>query len=200
MNILVSAFACEPNQGSEPGIGWQTVRALAESHQVWVVTYTHHRAAIERELAERPVPSLHVRYHKLPRVLEWLNRDFQGIGINFHYYLWQAGAALIGRRLAEEIEFDFALHSTYVRYWQPSFFALLPIPFVWGPIGGGESAPLSLWRGLGIRGQCFEAARVIARWCGEHDPFVRLTARRSTLCFAATEATLLRGSECSAPG
>ena len=149
-------------------------------------------ASNRARLSERPVTNLRVRYHRLPAALEWLRQDSRRIGINFYYYLWQIGAASVARRIATEVDFDFVLHSTYVRYWQPSFFVLLSVPFIWGPVGGGESAPRGMWRGLGIRGQLFEAARAAARWCGEHDPFVRLTARRSMLCFATTAATANR--------
>ena len=38
MKILISAYACEPNRGSEPGVGWHTVWELAKNLEVWVLT------------------------------------------------------------------------------------------------------------------------------------------------------------------
>lgn len=38
MKILVSAYACEPGKGSEPGVGWSFVNELAKKHNVTVLT------------------------------------------------------------------------------------------------------------------------------------------------------------------
>ena len=38
MKILLSAFACAPNTGSEPGVGWRWAIELAKQHEVVVVT------------------------------------------------------------------------------------------------------------------------------------------------------------------
>ena len=62
------------------------------------------------------------------------------------YYLWQIGAYRIGKRLHQQVRFDLVHHVTFVNYWLPSFLALLPVPFVWGPVGGGESAPKTFTR------------------------------------------------------
>ena len=51
LKILLSAYACEPNQGSEPGLGWNVAREVAKHYEVWVLTPEEHRPAIEAELA-----------------------------------------------------------------------------------------------------------------------------------------------------
>ncbi|WP_318780277.1 hypothetical protein [Atlanticothrix silvestris] len=43
MRILISAYACEPGQGSEPGVGWNVVREVSKYHHVWVLTSNCHR-------------------------------------------------------------------------------------------------------------------------------------------------------------
>lgn len=35
MRVLISAYACEPDKGSEPETGWQWVRAAALRHENW---------------------------------------------------------------------------------------------------------------------------------------------------------------------
>ena len=52
MRILLSAFACEPGQGSEAGIGWGIAWSLARTHTVHVVTTPRHREKIERTLGD----------------------------------------------------------------------------------------------------------------------------------------------------
>ena len=47
----------------------------------------------------------------------------------------------------------------------------------------------SFWRGFGIRGMVYESLRSLARHLGELDPFVRMTARRSSIAGATTAET-----------
>ena len=37
LKILVSAYACAPNKGSEPGMGWNFVMGLAKFHELHVI-------------------------------------------------------------------------------------------------------------------------------------------------------------------
>ena len=190
LEMLLSAYSCRPDLGSEGGRGWNVAREAAKPHDVWAITRHVNRSAIEAELANDPAPRLQFVYYDLPRWARWGKR--QGLGFLYHYYLWQIGAYFVARRLHREIGFDLAHHVTAGRYWAPSFLALLPVPFLWGPAGGGESAPWAFWKDFGLRGIVEETLRHLIRWLGEHDPLVRLTARRSALALAATEETAAR--------
>jgi glycosyltransferase involved in cell wall biosynthesis len=194
LRILLSSYACEPGRGSEPGVGWNTAREIAKHHQVWVLTANAHRAKIEAELDNRPIPNLHVVYlDPFGWVFDWSQEGKRlPIDVQLHYYLWQIWAYFIGRRLHEEIHFDLVHHVTYVKYFTPSFLAFLPIPFIWGPVGGGESAPKAFDLGISKKGLIYEFFRNTARRLGELDPFVHLTARRSRLAWATTEDTAKR--------
>jgi glycosyltransferase involved in cell wall biosynthesis len=188
--VLLSAFACAPARGSELGVGWNTARELARHHEVWVLTQGMHRSSIEGELLHNPIPHLHFAYYDLPRWVGWWRHGQRGV--QPYYYLWQLGAQRVARRLHHEIEFDSAQHTTFVVYWKPSLLAMLPIPFIWGPIGGGESAPEAFRPDFGLRGRAYEMMRDLARWVGEHDPLVQRTARRSDLALATTQETAAR--------
>lgn len=187
LKVLLSAYACEPDQGSEPGVGWNWVKQIARFHEVWVITRANNREPIERALTQEPLSNVHVVYFDLPR-WAWFWKKRQR-GIHLYYYLWQIGGYFTGKRLHREVSFDLAHHLTFVIYWIPSFLAFLPIPFVWGPVGGGESAPKVFLRVLSLRGRVYERQRALAHWLGEHDPFVRLTARRARLAVATTPET-----------
>ena len=191
MKILLSAYSCEPGQGSEPGIGWNVAREIARSHEVWVLTRPDESGtAIEAELTRNPLPNLHFVYFTLPI---WASGWRWGQGaIHLHYYLWQIQAYFVARRLHNKIGFDLVQHVTFGRYSSPSFLSLLPIPFIWGPVGGGESAPLAFWQDFNFRGKVYETLRALARSLGELDPFVHLTAQRSVLALATTEETAQR--------
>lgn len=190
MKILLSAFACEPGQGSEEGVGWNTVVEAAKHQEVWVLTRTFYRDAIETELAARPIANLHFIYIE---PLGW-KENFKGRqgGVQLHYYLWQILAYFVARSLHRKIGFDIARHVTYVKFWSPSFISLLPIPFIWGPVGGGEAAPKTFWADFSFKAKLYETAREWAQKLGESDPFARITARRSILALATTEDTAKR--------
>jgi len=68
----------------------------------------------------------------------------------------------------------------------------LELPFIWGPVGGGESAPKAFKHSFSWRGRASEVARDIARQIGEADPLVRLTARKATISIGSTEETASR--------
>ncbi len=188
--VLISAYACRPDQGSEPGVGWNVMREIVKQCQVWTLTRSDNRPTIEAELTKNPIPGLQVIYYDLPAWARWWYRGQQGVQL--HYYLWQIGAYYQARNLHREVDFDLVHHVTYVKYWSPSFLSLLPVPFIWGPVGGGESAPKAFWQDFSLRGKAYEALRDGARWLGEKDPFVRLTAQRSAAIQSTTDDTAKR--------
>ena len=190
MKVLVSAYACMPNMGSEPAVGWNMVRALARQHQLWVIVPEDNSPNIEAELTDNPLPRVQFVYYDLPIWVRWWNKDRKGVQL--HYYLWQIGIYFRVKKLHREIGFDLIHHVTYCRYWNPSFIALLPVPFIWGPVGGGESTPKSLWKAYSFLEKIYERVRNLARWIGERDRFVKKTAKRSLLAFASTEETAIR--------
>jgi glycosyltransferase involved in cell wall biosynthesis len=189
MRILMSAYSCEPGRGSEPGVGWNVVREVARHHEVWVLTRPDESGdIIEAELKQHPVPNLHFVYFTLPI---WGGgwRWGESGAMQIHYYLWQIQAYFVARRLHQKIGFDAVHHVTFVKYSNPSFLSFLPIPFIWGSVGGGESAPASFWQDFSGRAKLYEWARSIVRRIGELDPFVRLTGQRSAIVRATTQDT-----------
>jgi len=190
MKILLSAFACEPGQGSEEGVGWNAAVESAKHDQVWVITRKFCQPSIEAELERNPIPNLQFRYVE---PFDW-KENFKGRqgGLQLHYYLWQLLAYQEARRLHEQVQLDVVRHVTYVKFWSPSLVCLLPVPFIWGPIGGGEAAPKPFWRDFSLKAKLYETARDIAQKIGERDPFTRLTAKRSAIALVTTEDTAQR--------
>jgi glycosyltransferase involved in cell wall biosynthesis len=189
--ILISAYYCEPGKGSEQAVGWNTAREASRHCEVWVLTRTLNRPSIEMETSRDPAPNLHFVYYDLPRWLSWWARG-QLLEWHLYYYIWQSCVYFVAKHLHRNISFDLVHHVTFVKYWIPSFLVFLPVPLIWGPVGGGESAPEAFKKSFGLRGRVSEALRDLGRWLGERDPFVRLTAQRSVLAKATTEETATR--------
>jgi glycosyltransferase involved in cell wall biosynthesis len=191
LKILLSAYACEPGRGSEPGVGWHTAKEIAQHHQVWVLTSNTHKVAIEGELSTNPIPNLHFVYlDPFGWVYDWSQQKRLSLwDVHLHCYLWQIRALSIAKRLHKEIKFDISHHVTYVKYAIPSFLWLLPIPFIWGPVGGAETAPKAFWQDFNLRAKTYEYLRNLMHRIGEIDPFVHLTARKSDITWVTTEQT-----------
>lgn len=187
--ILLSAYACRPNMGSEPGVGWNLARAIAQHHAVWVLTREDNRPFIEAELTQHPFPNLQFIYCDVPGAKLWHRSNKT---VHLHHYLWQLSAYSTAKRLLPQIQWDVIHHVTYVRYSSPSFLSLLPVPFVWGPVGGGEMAPAAFWEEFDLYARVYEVLRYLSHRLGEADPFTRLTATRSALVRATTKDTAAR--------
>jgi len=188
--VLVSVYSCAPGSGSEPGVGWNWVRQIARHNQVWAITRANNRPSIEFELKRAPLRNVTFGYYDLPRWSRFWKRGPHGVAL--YYYLWQMGIYHLARRVHAEVSLDLVHHVTFGKYWAPSFLAMLGPKFIWGPLGGGESAPDGFRRTFALRGQAYEAARDLGRAIEQVDPFVRLTARRSTLALAKTPETARR--------
>jgi glycosyltransferase involved in cell wall biosynthesis len=187
LRILISAYACEPEKGSEEAVGWNWVLQISRFHELWVITRTNNQEPIEKALATKPLPNVHWVYFDLPRWARFWKKGERGL--HAYYYLWQIGAYFVVRRLHRRVGFNLVHHVTFGQYWTPPFPALLSIPFIWGPVGGGESAPLAFKSTFASVGRRFESLRDFRRRLASIDPLLRLIASRSRLAIATTEET-----------
>ena len=111
LKVLMSAYACQPNRGSEEGKGWYFPLNVAKlGYEVWVLTspynsnYANNKKIIEEQLNNHPVPNLHFVYVDIPDWLKLFIKRQNGIikgrcGIYFHYLLWQRQACIIAKLL-----------------------------------------------------------------------------------------------------
>ncbi len=177
MNILLAAYACEPDNGSEPEVGWQMALHIAmemKNDDIFVITKKNNQNAIK----DNDTPdNLHFYYYELPKWLSFWKRGQRGV--RTYYYLWMIGAALY--MMKQGISFRIIHHITFVNDWLPSFWMLLRSDnnkFIWGPIGSHDQiAPKFLYN---YKRKVIEALRILIqhffRYC---DPFFRLTKNRA---------------------
>jgi glycosyltransferase involved in cell wall biosynthesis len=189
LRILLSAYACEPGKGSEQGMGWHWAVEIARlGHEVHVLTRANNVEAIERGLAQLDGLSITIHGYDLPRWARWWKKGLRGVRL--YYALWQWGAYRRARKLHSILQFQLAHHITFAVYRQPSFMGGLGIPFVFGPVGGGENVPPGLRRSLPWRGKIAEGLRSAANRLASIDPLLRATFRRASLILYKTSETL----------
>jgi glycosyltransferase involved in cell wall biosynthesis len=187
MNILLSAFACMPGTGSETGVGWRWALELQKRHTVVLLTDESRREGIERALAQTPRPHLHVEYFR-PRWLSGLKMNRWSA--HLIYLGWQFSVLPFARKLHERWKFDLVHHLTYGVFRHPSFLGALGVPFVFGPVGGGEEAPPALRGSLPFRAKLGEWVRVVANRCARWDPSLAYALSKADLILAKTQDTL----------
>ena len=137
MNIFLCVYACEPNNGSEPEVGWQMVNQIAKllpNDNIYALTKKNNKEKIEA--VEYP-KNINFIYYEPPKWLTFWKKG--GRGIRTYYYLWMIGANFHVKTL--NINFDIVHHITFVNDWLPSFNSLLKNDknkFIWGPIGSHD--------------------------------------------------------------
>src|SRR5947209_3454798 len=137
MKLLVCAYDCKP--GAEPGVGWNWVQAfLRLGYQVHVITSRRHRGAIMKSPSMLS-PNLVFHHCDVP---VWARSwEKAPAGQYFYHLLWQWVAYEFARELHALERFDRVHHVSPGNLHQPSFMGGLGIPFVFGPVGGGQAAP-----------------------------------------------------------
>lgn len=193
VKVLIGAYACAPNTGSEGGVGWNwAVQAARHGHDVHVITRANNRADIEQELNARPIENLTFHYYDLPAPLPSWKKQSGYYGLLGYYYLWQLGLSGVARRLSRTHRFDLTHHVTFVNDWMPAGVGWTGVPFIWGPVGGSTNViPRSMSEFVPPDAQRYEAVRramqVVLR---SADPLVALTRRRADVILTFTAEAL----------
>lgn len=187
MKILVSAFACIPNAGSEGGVGWKWAEEWARDHDVIVITDISRKAAIEAHLAVHTAQNRRFIYFR-PAFLRWI--PLNSATAQVLYQLWQIALLPFVRRLHRTEKFDLAHHVSYGVFRQPSLIGHAGIPLVFGPVGGGEDAPWALKQSMSLSERLREAVRSGLNGFARIDPLLRWGLEGCALILAKTGDSL----------
>ena len=204
MKILVAAIACSPILGSEAYVGWSAVRALSRNHELWVIINNLAKEGAQAAVAKGEVPgNVHFIYHG--RSHEELDKTFLSpwnpnrliarLGSWVNYLDWNNGLLELARKFHAQVGFDLIHHVTYATWRVGSPLVRLGLPFVWGPIGGGENIPFSFLSMLSTQSAAFEIVRKVSDLVSTFSRNVRRTARFSSHIFVANKETESRAEK-----
>ena len=196
LKVLISAYACEPSKGSEPGTGWNIVISLSRLHNVTVLTRTNNRAKIEAAQNIGQGRKTQFIYYDLPG---WATRmkKLLLLPVPLYYALWQAGAYLSHKKQIAESGFDIVHHLTFNAFEAPGFFWLLPNHFILGPIGGGQTVSTKLLAEFGP-GAYAEFLRNVRVGLSLRNPLVCSALRKAAfVLFANHDTQRLLGAGCA---
>jgi glycosyltransferase involved in cell wall biosynthesis len=185
--LLLSAFACDPTKGSEPGYGWNwAVGLAAEGYEVHCVTREIGKNAIEATV--KP-PNVHFHYVRLPLGLERIYFASQAT-MYLYYILWQWKAYKTMLRLHKQAPFDLAHHVTWGSLQLGSFLYKLGIPFIFGPAGGGQKAPEAFKDYFGRHWPAEQKREAVSKWMLKFNPACREVLKKANMLLVANDETL----------
>ena len=183
LSLLVSAYACNPlaTEESYPGeavLGWNLIKQLNRFHDVSVLTRTYNRRGIEEAIDKEKIGDVRFHYLTLPKFLSVLKRNF--LGFSLYYLIWQVKAFFLARRLYKKNHYDFFHHITFNNDWMPSFIgAFLPLPFIWGPMGGGQKVPRSFKKTIHWKNRINQNLRLAGQWFWRNTWFRRRCVKKA---------------------
>lgn len=190
MNVLVSAYACNPLRGGEEGLGFNWVRQWQQlGHEVWCLTTPSAQADLEAYEVQPATgrARVHFVYVVVPAWVQYLYR--WQFGVYLHYMVWQYRAWRVARRLRPAGGFDLVHHATYGSLQMATWLWRLGRPLVVGPLGGGQQAPPAFRRYFPDWFKTETLRNAIARLLVTCDANVRQSLRRAALVLATNAET-----------
>ncbi len=198
MKVMLSAYECQPNTGSESGLGWVWAKELAAmGHEIWVVTSSDNQPSIELELQRQPKSNLHFIYCKMVSWLPWAYKITNAIRFPIAAKIasqaakiwWQWDAYQMVKPLNQKVKFDLIHHVTNTSIRRPSFMGLLGIPFIIGPLAGGERTPLPLRKSYPSIGWLSDLFRDLANVWIQFDLLMHLTFAKASKIYCRSQQT-----------
>lgn len=186
--VLLSAYACCPGRGSEPGYGWNYLLQYAKVFErVILVTSWQDHVAVRERLHALGIDNVTLKVVKMKFGLDRLHYMPVG-GIHLHYLLWLRGALKLIEALPDRI--DFAHHLTYgsLQFGSPLY--KLECPFIFGPVGGGQRTNTIFYPLMGRKARFFERIRNgVSALFYRFSPFFKGTMRNASLIYCTNEET-----------
>jgi glycosyltransferase involved in cell wall biosynthesis len=156
--IFISSYACEPNLGSEIGVGWHWVLEMSKYFDLWVLTRKSNQKTIEAWMAQQVnPPNIHFIYFDLPPWAKFWKKGLSGV--RTYYILWQLFSNALVKKIMQTENIDIYHHLTYGnalwpigKYGQKKF-------FVWGPTGAGDVIPSEYSKHYNFKGRVLALIR-----------------------------------------
>lgn len=185
--VLLSAFACDPGEGSEPSYGWNWAIGLAErGFEVHCITTESSKAAIS---AVTLPPNIQFSFVRLPLGIEKLYSASQ-VTQYLYILLWQWRAYRLAIALHNANNFDVIHHITLGSLQMGSFMYKLDVPFIFGPAGGGQMAPAAFRKYFGTAWSTEKNRSRMSWLLLKLNPACRAMLKKATAVLVSNEETL----------
>jgi glycosyltransferase involved in cell wall biosynthesis len=152
-----------------------------------VLTRANNRTVIEADPLSH-TPGLHFIYYDLPKWVLGLKK--LALFRPVYFILWQWGAYRLAAKHHIQKPFDRAYHVTFSGMHAGSLMGRLGIPFVVGPIAGGERAPFPLRRSMPVLCKVKELLRDLGIILQRYSPLTCLALDSAERIYVTTTDSL----------
>lgn len=183
--ILISAYGCEPFVGSEAGVGWNWVLQMGKNNRLHVITRENNKEKIEANLPIEIKDNIQFYYYDAPDFIKKLKKRDKGL--YFYYSIWQLGIIKIVRQIIKNNHIDYTMHLSFGSFWMPTFLPCFKVPFIWGPLGGGDCVPKTFLRVLPMKQRMIQGFRYFLKGTSFINPLVAYPAKKAKVILVRTE-------------
>lgn len=153
ISILINAYACAPNMGSEPGMAWNWVINLANYCKVHVITEGEWQQEIEDAVSKLPQSkNMYFYYNPVSekiREMCWNQGDWR---FYFFYIRWQKETLKIANLIIKNNQIDIVHHLNMIGFREPGFlWKIINKPYIWGPIDAKSAFPVKYLQDANIK-------------------------------------------------
>lgn len=188
MKVLVNCYACSPYKGSEPGMGWNFIKALSKFHELHIITESKFKNDLDKYFSEHPDELKNCHFYFIAKERHKKLRRIWPPSYYWFYKAWQKEAFILAQKLEAQHNFDVVHQLNMIGYREPGYLYRLNKPFVWGPIGGFNITPWKLLPSMGLYGCLFYGCRnLINLWQMHCSKQVKQAIEQSKELISATK-------------
>lgn len=188
MKILVNCYACSPYKGSEPGMGWNFVKALSQTNELHIITEKKFKTDIERYFEENPLEKEFYHFYYIKRTRLRTLRKIWPPSYYWTYESWQKKVLSLAKDLDKKEHFDVIHQLNMTGYREPGYLWKMDKPFVWGPIGGFDNVPWCMIPTMGLYGLTFYTAyNLMNSWQKHTNRRVKKAMTKANALISATQ-------------
>jgi glycosyltransferase involved in cell wall biosynthesis len=153
ISVLINAYACSPDMGSEQGMSWNWIKNLSNYCKVHVITEGEYKNKIEEAVNNLPQrDNIIFYYNEVPdkvRKICWNQGDWR---FYYYYNVWQKKTYHIALDIIKKNPIDIIHQLNMIGFREPGYlWKIKNISFIWGPIGGMENIPKAYIKGENIK-------------------------------------------------
>lgn len=157
ISILINAYACSPNMGSEPGMAWNWCVNLAKHCELHIITEGEFRDRIEVVLPTLPQgKNMNFYYNPVSEEIRrmcWNQGDWR---FYKHYRDWQWKTYLMAKEIIQQHSIDVVHQLNMIGFREPGYlWKIGNKPFVWGPVDAKEKFPVAYLEGAPLKAKLF---------------------------------------------
>lgn len=192
LGILINAYACSPNMGSEPGMAWNWCVNLAKYCELHIITEGEFRDKIEAVVPTLEYgQNLHFYYNPVSEKIRrmcWNQGDWR---FYIYYKRWQKKTAAIARDICKREKIDILHQLNMIGFREPGYLWQVSqetdIPFVWGPVDAKESFPMAYAVDAPLKMRfAFWLKNTVTKWQLQHSRRVGDAVKCATMVMSAS--------------